>query len=84
MGPQTSFCNVLSAYYSADSRKNHLPGRGRQQRIGDPTRQGRNCAQLPARESVDDLTAFDNVALAIFSREGKTRNIAALARRDSE
>jgi branched-chain amino acid transport system ATP-binding protein len=32
----------------------------------------------------DDLTAFDNVALAIFSREGKTRNIAALARRDSE
>ena len=30
----------------------------------------------------DDLTAFDNVALAIFSREGKTANLAALAHHD--
>jgi branched-chain amino acid transport system ATP-binding protein len=30
----------------------------------------------------DDLTAFDNVALAIFSRQGKTRNLAALAHLD--
>ena len=30
----------------------------------------------------DDLTAFDNVALAIFSREGKTAHLAALAHRD--
>jgi branched-chain amino acid transport system ATP-binding protein len=32
----------------------------------------------------DDLTAFDNVALAIFSRDGKIRNMAALADRDRE
>ena len=32
----------------------------------------------------DDLTAFDNVALAIFSRDGKIRNMAALAHRDRE
>jgi branched-chain amino acid transport system ATP-binding protein len=32
----------------------------------------------------DDLTAFDNVALAIFSRQGKTRNMAALAHLDGE
>jgi branched-chain amino acid transport system ATP-binding protein len=30
----------------------------------------------------DDLSAFDNVALAIFSRQGKTRNLAALAHLD--
>ncbi len=32
----------------------------------------------------DDLTAFDNVALAIFSRQGKTSNLAALAHLDDE
>jgi branched-chain amino acid transport system ATP-binding protein len=32
----------------------------------------------------DDLTAFDNVALAIFSRQGKTRNLAALAHLDQD
>ena len=30
----------------------------------------------------DDLTAFDNVTLAIFSRQGKTTNLAALAHLD--
>jgi branched-chain amino acid transport system ATP-binding protein len=30
----------------------------------------------------DDLTTFDNVALAIFSREGKTAHLGALAHRD--
>ena len=32
----------------------------------------------------DDLTAFDNVALAIFSREGKTANLSKLAHLDDE
>ncbi len=32
----------------------------------------------------DDLSVFDNVALAIFSREGKTRRLMALADRDAE
>ncbi len=32
----------------------------------------------------DDLSAFDNVALAIFSREGKTQNLLALADHDSD
>src|SRR5262249_8754144 len=30
----------------------------------------------------DDLSTFDNVALAIFSREGKTAHLTALAHRD--
>jgi branched-chain amino acid transport system ATP-binding protein len=32
----------------------------------------------------DDLTAFDNVALSVFSREGKSLNLAALAHRDGD
>ena len=32
----------------------------------------------------DDLTAFDNVALAIFSRQGKTRNLMSIADHDEE
>jgi branched-chain amino acid transport system ATP-binding protein len=32
----------------------------------------------------DDMSAFDNVALAIFSREGKTHNPKRLAERDQE
>jgi len=32
----------------------------------------------------DDLSAFENVALAIFSREGKTAQLAALAHLDTE
>ena len=32
----------------------------------------------------DDMTAFDNISLSIFSREGKTLHITALAERDEE
>ncbi len=32
----------------------------------------------------DDLSAFDNVALAIFSRDGKTRNLMTLADHDDD
>jgi branched-chain amino acid transport system ATP-binding protein len=32
----------------------------------------------------DDMTAFDNIALSIFSRQGKTLDIMALAERDEE
>ncbi len=32
----------------------------------------------------DDLSAFDNVALAIFSREGKTQNLMTLADHDDD
>lgn len=32
----------------------------------------------------DDMTAFDNIALSIFSRQGKTLDMMALAERDDE
>ena len=80
---KTSFCNLVSAYYSADSRQHHLRGQDVTRRLGDRARQAGIARSFQLVNLFDDLTAFDNVALAIFSREGKTRNMAALARRDS-
>ena len=81
---KTSFCNIVSAYYSADSGKIIFQG----QDVSDASVIQRVKAGIARSFQLvnlfDDLTAFDNVALAIFSREGKTRNFAALARRDSE
>jgi branched-chain amino acid transport system ATP-binding protein len=81
---KTSLCNVVSAYYAPDS--------------GQILFDGQDVTRSPATERVkagiarsfqivnlfDDLSAFDNVALAIFSREGKTGNMAALAHLDRE
>jgi branched-chain amino acid transport system ATP-binding protein len=81
---KTSFCNVVSAYYSADSGK--IIFRGEDVSNASVTQRVKAgiARSFQLVNLFDDLTAFDNVALAIFSREGKTRNIAALARRDSE
>ena len=80
---KTSFCNIVSAYYSADSGKIIFQG----QDVSDASVTQRVKAGIARSFQLvnlfDDLTAFDNVALAIFSREGKTRNMATLARRDS-
>ena len=81
---KTSFCNIVSAYYSADSGKIIFQG----QDVSNASVTQRVKAGIARSFQLvnlfDDLTAFDNVALAIFSREGKTRNIAALARRDGK
>ncbi len=79
---KTSFCHVVSAYYTPDS--------------GQILFKGADVTRMSVTERVkagiarsfqlvnlfDDLTSFDNVALAIFSRDGKTRNMAALAHLD--
>ena len=79
---KTSLCNVVSAYLAPDS--------------GEIIFQGEHVTKASVTERVkagiarsfqlvnlfDDLSAFDNATLAIFSREGKTRNMAALAHRD--
>jgi branched-chain amino acid transport system ATP-binding protein len=79
---KTSLVNVVSAYLRPDS--------------GRIVFQGADVTHASVTERVkvgiarsfqlvnlfDDLSAFDNVALAIFSREGKTRNLAALAHLD--
>lgn len=80
---KTSFCHVVSAHVAPDS--------------GQIIFRGNDVTQMSVTERVkagiarsfqlvnlfDDLTAFDNVSLAIFSRDGKTKNLAALAHLDS-
>ena len=48
-------------------------------RLRPPADRGRHRAQLPARQPVRPAQALDNVALAIFSRQGKTRKLLTLA-----
>lgn len=79
---KTSLINVISAHLQSQS--------------GQIIFQGKDITNLAETERVkagiarsfqlvnvfDDLSAFDNVALAIFSREGKTANLGRLAHLD--
>jgi branched-chain amino acid transport system ATP-binding protein len=79
---KTTLVNLISAYLQPDS--------------GQIFFQDRDITSLPVADRIkagiarsfqlvnlfDDLSAFDNVALAIFCREGKTHNLFALADRD--
>jgi branched-chain amino acid transport system ATP-binding protein len=81
---KTSLVNVVSAYLRPDS--------------GKVIFRGHDVTHAPVTERVkagiarsfqlvnlfDDLSAFDNLALAIFSREGKTLNLTKLAYMDDE
>jgi branched-chain amino acid transport system ATP-binding protein len=81
---KTSLCNVVSAYYAPDSGKILFNGVDVTQfSVTERVRTG-IARSFQLVNLFDDLTAFDNVALAIFSREGKTRNFAMLAQSDSE
>src|SRR4029453_8435610 len=79
---KTSFCNIVSAYYSADSGKIIFQGEDVSNASVTQRVKAGIARSFQLVNLFDDLTAFDNVALAIFSREGKTRNIAALAHLD--
>jgi branched-chain amino acid transport system ATP-binding protein len=81
---KTTLVNLISAYLQPDS--------------GHIFFQDRDITYMPVDERIragiarsfqlvnlfDDLSAFDNVALAIFARQGKTRNFFVLAEKDSE
>jgi branched-chain amino acid transport system ATP-binding protein len=81
---KTSFINLISALLRPDS--------------GSVLFAGTDITHASVRERVqagiarsfqlvnvfDDLSAFDNVALAIFSREGKTAHLGSLAHLDAE
>ena len=79
---KTSLVNVVSAYLRPDSGQILFKG-------GDITRASVTervragiARSFQLVNLFDDLSAFDNVALAIFSRDAKTRNMAALAHLD--
>jgi branched-chain amino acid transport system ATP-binding protein len=81
---KTSLCNVVSAYLTPDSGK--IVFRGKDVTHASVTERVKAgiARSFQLVNLFDDLSAFDNVALAIFSRDGKIRNMAALAHLDRE
>jgi branched-chain amino acid transport system ATP-binding protein len=79
---KTSLCHAVSGFLRPDSGEIIFKGQD-VTRATVPERVRAGIARsFQLVNLFDDLTAFDNVALAIFSREGKTRNMAALAHLD--
>jgi branched-chain amino acid transport system ATP-binding protein len=81
---KTSLVNVISALLPADSGKILFKG----DEITHTSVTERVKAGIARSFQIvnlfDDLTAFDNVTLAIFSRQGKTTSLATLAHLDHE
>ncbi len=79
---KTSLCNVVSAYLAPDSGKIIFKGSDvTHSSVTERVKAG-IARSFQLVNLFDDLTAFDNVALAIFSRDGKVRNMTTLAHRD--
>ncbi|MFQ3452067.1 ABC transporter ATP-binding protein [Bradyrhizobium sp. UFLA01-814] len=81
---KTSLCNVISAQLNPDSGKIIFRGRDVTHSSVIERVQAGIARSFQLVNLFDDLTAFDNVALTIFSRDGKIRNMTALADRDRE
>jgi branched-chain amino acid transport system ATP-binding protein len=81
---KTSLINVISAQLRPDSGR--LLFRGEDITRTSITQRVRAgiARSFQIVNLFDDLTTFDNVALAIFSRQGKTANLARLAHLDGE
>src|SRR5262249_30204974 len=80
---KTSLCHVVSAYLQPDSGQILFRGVDVTQTSVTERVKAGIARSFQLVNLFDDLTAHDNVALAIFSRDGKTRNAATLANRDS-
>ena len=79
---KTSLINVITAHLKAGSGKILFQGRDiTSASVTERVRLG-IARSFQLVNVFDDLSTFDNVALAIFSREGKTAHLAALAHRD--
>jgi branched-chain amino acid transport system ATP-binding protein len=81
---KTSLCNVVSGHLAPESGQIIFKGEDVThasviQRVKAGIARSFQLVNL-----FDDLSAFDNVALAIFSRESKTRNLATLAHLDRD
>lgn len=76
---KTSLCNVVSAYLRPDSGKILFKGEDVTHATVTERVKAGIARSFQLVNLFDDLSAFDNVALSIFSREGKTRNLATLA-----
>ena len=79
---KTSLINVISGRLQSESGKIVFQGKDiTRSSVTDRVKSG-IARSFQLVNVFDDLTAFDNVALAIFSREGKTARLAALAHLD--
>jgi branched-chain amino acid transport system ATP-binding protein len=79
---KTTLVNVISAYLPADSGRILFKGQDMTHASVTSRVKAGIARSFQLVNLFDDLSAFDNVALAIFSRQGKTRNLAALAHLD--
>jgi branched-chain amino acid transport system ATP-binding protein len=79
---KTSLINVISALLPSDSGEILFKGDDiTHASVTDRVKAG-IARSFQIVHLFDDLTAFDNVTLAIFSRQGKTANLTALAHLD--
>jgi branched-chain amino acid transport system ATP-binding protein len=79
---KTSLVNLITAYLRPDSGHIFFSGKDiTQVSVNERIRAG-IARSFQIVNLFDDLTTFDNVTLAIFSRERKTRNLFSLAERD--
>lgn len=81
---KTTLVNLISAYLHPDSGEIHFDGRDISFMSVTERIEAGISRSFQLVNLFDDLTVKDNVALAIFSREHKTRKLFALAERDTE
>jgi branched-chain amino acid transport system ATP-binding protein len=79
---KTSLINVVSAYLQPDSGTIIFKGSDVTHASVTERVKAGIARSFQIVNLFDDMSAFDNIALAIFSREGKTRNFATLAHLD--
>jgi branched-chain amino acid transport system ATP-binding protein len=81
---KTSLCNVVSGLLTPESGKIIFKGEDVTHASVIERVKAGIARSFQLVNLFDDLSAFDNAALAIFSRENKTRNLAMLAHLDRD
>ena len=80
---KTTLVNLISAFLSPDSGRILVADRDITYASVDERIRAGIARSFQLVNLFDDLSVLDNVALAIFAREGKTKRILALAERDT-
>ncbi len=81
---KTSLINVVSAYLRPDSGQIYFMGKDVTHATVTERVKAGIARSFQLVNVFDDLSTFDNITLAIFSREGKSRSMATLAHLDRE
>jgi branched-chain amino acid transport system ATP-binding protein len=81
---KTTLVNLISGLFRPDGGTILFEGRDVTRQSVTERIRGGIARSFQLVNLFDQLTAFDNIALTIFSRRGKTRHMASLAVRDRE